>query len=763
MLTVKIDGIEVKVEEGTTILEAAEKAGVYIPIMCHHKNLNPFGACRVCLVEVKGSPKLMTACTTPVNDNMEVITNSDKLKNIRKTLIELLLINHPLDCPVCDKGGECLLQDLTYEFGITKVRFDEKPNNSPVDHTNPFIERDIDRCVLCGKCVRICDEIVNIEAISFINRGVETYIGTMFDQPWNCEYCGQCMSVCPVGSLNNRVYLFKNRPWHLESTESICGFCSCGCTVLIDHEDNEVYRIKEDVNKGINKGLLCAKGRFGFELINSTNRPLTAKVKDGEDFKDVDFDGALNTVYEKLNTVLSKFGNDSVAFVVSPRLTNEEAFLVQKFAREVVKTNNLYSLETINALPDGTYEDVESSKALIVFNIDVTESNPVLGYSVRVTGRKEESNLYVFYPNYTPLKRVATEFYVYKPSELYNEFELFIKALDGDKNKYSEVAEKFKNDDKPVFIFNPYNNKDVEIAKKVLEKVSNVKLVPAKAKNNSQGIVDMGCFNGMNPGLVKTEKGVDLREGIETGKIKALLVFGENLAVRSEYYDILNLFKDLELFVVTDPFFSETAELSNVYIPVATFAEKDGSFTNFEGRVQSLRKAINKGVNSDKEVIVELAKKFGVNLPSETEKIREMIEVENPLYIGVDWNGGLVNYPYKVEIDVDVKFEIKGSGKYELYPAYLRLHSGSYTRRSYDLNKVYGEPIVEINPEDAKELNIKDNDYLTIKIGNDSYKYKVKIDKKVLPGAITLPKDFNETAPLFNEGNYLKVDLIKHI
>ena len=162
---------------------------------------------------------------------MEIITKSPKLDQLRKTLIELLLIHHPLDCPVCDKGGECELQDLTYEFGVGKVRFDEKPKNTPVDHSNPFIERDIDRCVLCGKCVRICDEVVNIQNISFIHRGTRTYIGTAFDQPWQCEYCGQCLSVCPVGSLNNRVYLFKNRPWKLLSTYSICGFCSCGCTM----------------------------------------------------------------------------------------------------------------------------------------------------------------------------------------------------------------------------------------------------------------------------------------------------------------------------------------------------------------------------------------------------------------------------------------------------------------------------------------------------------------------------------------------------
>jgi len=763
MLTVKIDGVEVQVEPGTTILEAAEKAGVHIPIMCHHKNLNPFGACRVCLVEVKGSPKLMTACTTPVSDNMEVITNSDKLQNIRKTLIELLLINHPLDCPVCDKGGECLLQDLTYEFGVAKVRFDEKPNNNPVDHTNPFIERDIDRCVLCGKCVRICDEIVNVEAISFINRGVETYIGTAFDQPWNCEYCGQCMSVCPVGSLNNRVYLFKNRPWNLEHTETICGYCSCGCTVIVDHEDNEVYRIREDVEKGVNKGLLCAKGRFGYELINSTERQLNPKVKEADEYKDVDYEGAINHVADKLKSVVEKYGSESIGVIVSPRLTNEEAFLAQKLARDVLKTNNVYSLETDLVLPDATYQDVEGSDCLLVFNIDITESNPVLGYSIRVAGRREDSNLYVFYPNVTPLKRVATEFFVYKPSDLYNEVEKLIKALDGEENNYSEVAKRLKESEKPVLVFNPYNSKDVEIIKELSSKLPNAKIVPAKSKNNSQGIVDMGCLNGLKPGYVAADKGLDLREGVESDKIKALLIFGENIAVRSEYYDLLNILNDLELVFVTDPFFSETAELSNVYIPVATFAEKDGSFTNFEGRVQSLNKAVDKGVFTDRKIIVDLMSRFDVKVNDDLFSIRKMIEDENPIYKGVDWNGGIVKYPYRIKERVQGSFEIKGEGEYELYPAYLRLHNGSFTRRSYDLSKVYGEPLLEINPEDAKKLNVNENDFVTVKIGKESFKYRVTIDKKIPAGTVAIPKDFKETAPLFFEGDYLKVELIKHL
>jgi len=271
----------------------------------------------------------MTACTTPVVDNMEVTTQSEKLAKIRKTLIELLLINHPLDCPVCDKGGECMLQDLTYEFGVSQVRFDPKPNDTPVDHTNPFIERDIDRCVLCGKCVRICDEVVNIQAISFQNRGTDTLIGTAFNQPWNCEFCGQCMSVCPVGSLNNRVYLFKNRPWNLERTESVCGLCSCGCSIIIDSEDNEVFRIKEEYDLGVNKGLLCVKGRFGFEIINSVKREKSAKLRSGDEFKDIQIDEAIKLTADKINEIMSKYGSDAIGIAVSSRLTNEESFLIK--------------------------------------------------------------------------------------------------------------------------------------------------------------------------------------------------------------------------------------------------------------------------------------------------------------------------------------------------------------------------------------------------------------------------------------------------
>ena len=761
MVTVKIDGIEVQVESNVTILEAAEKAGVHIPILCHDKILKPFGACRVCLVEVKNNPKLMTACTTPVADGMEITTTNEKLAKIRKTLIELLLINHPLDCPVCDKGGECTLQDLTYEFGVSQIRFDPKPNDTPVDHTNPFIERDIDRCVLCGRCVRICDEVVNIQAISFQNRGTDTVIGTAFNQPWNCEFCGQCMSVCPVGSLNNRVYLFKNRPWNLEKTETVCGFCSCGCTILVDHEDNEVYRIKEEYDLGVNKGLLCVKGRFGFESFNSVKREKNPKIKTGEEYKIISNEEAYKVAADKLTEIKNKYGKDAVAFIVSPRITNEEAFIVQKFAREVIGTNYIFSSESADCLPEGTYADVEASDDITVLNIDLTEANPILGLFVRMTARKNEGGLRVFYPKYTALKRVASEFYTGKPSELISLMESFVKAIEGENNGCSEAAAKVRNAQKPVIIFNPYSKGDVTLAKRIKKAVPAAKLIPAKLKNNSQGIVDMGCSAGVLPGLKKTEI-PSLEELVAKDKIKGFVIIGENIAVNPSYYRVVDSIQKSEFVLVTDPYFTETAKISTLYIPVASFVEKDGSFTNLEGRVQRIQKAVDKQVVSDAKVIKEIALLMGASLPDDVGAIENMIKQEVELYKDVDFNGGLVRYPYIIDDLVNTVSSFVGNGKYELFKGSLRFHSGTYTSWSPDLTKVYNDIMLEISEEDSKELNVNENDMLAVEIDGILKKFKVSIDKYMPKGVVSLPANYKGAEAVFSKGEYLRVNLVKH-
>lgn len=759
MITVKVDGIEVQVDPNVTILDAASEAGVEIPVLCHHKTLNPFGACRVCLVEVVGSPKMMAACTTPVTDNMDIVTKSEKINKLRRTVIELLLVNHPLECPVCDKGGECTLQDLTYEVGLQNVRFDTKPNDTPVDHTNPFIERDIDRCVLCGKCVRICDEVVNIQAISFLNRGTDTIIGTAFEQPWNCEYCGQCASVCPVGSLNNRPYLFKNRPWNLESTNTICGLCSCGCTVVVDQEDGEVFRFSEDYDAGINNGYMCVKGRFGFELINSTDRVESAVV-DGNDVSNED---AVMTAANKIKAVKEKYGADAVGVLVSPRLTNEEAFQAQKLAREVIGTNNIYSLETVDALPEASYKDIEASDAIVVLNADVTEANPILGLSIRSTARSKEIPVYTFYPSETAIKRVTKEFFTGNPEELYSKIGKFVSAVEGTDNEFAAIAKIFKTVEKPILIFNPYNTDDLFFVEKLKKAIPALKTVASRAKNNSLGIVDMGCMNGFGPGYKEVTKGLELRAAFETDKLKALIVLGENIVIRPEYTDLKNDLNKLELLFVTDPFESETAKMANVHIPVGTFTEKDGSFTNLEGRVQTVQKGVDKGYLTDLEIISMLAEQLGSCLSADAKEVQTEIKVANPLYADVDFDGGLVSYPYALLGGYSAPEKITiGEGKYFLYPSSLRLHSGSYTQWSPDLAKVYGEAVLEINPQDAEELNIVEDDNIALKFGDITRKFRVAVEKAITKGTVALPIDYVDSADIFHKGNYLKVDLVKH-
>lgn len=743
MVTLKIDGIQVEVPQDYTIIQAAEKAGVHIPVLCHDARLNPFGACRVCLIEAVGNPRMMTACTTPVTPNMEILTNTEKLQRIRKTIIELLLINHPLECPVCDKGGECTLQDLTYEVGLTKVRFDAEPLDTTVDHTNPFIERDIDRCVLCGRCVRICDEVVNIQAIDFTSRGVETTIGTAFDQPWSCEFCGQCISVCPVGSLNNRVYLFKNRPWNLEKTESVCGLCGCGCYIELETEGNELYRMCEVPEKGANHGNLCAKGRFGFEFINSVERGNTPLIKAGSELTETNLERAIETIAEKVKSAKSQHGAEAVAVLVSPRLTNEEAFLANKFAKEILGAKGAYAIEPHTSFPEATYADIEKSDVVAVLNIDVTEANPILGYAVRAAARKNEAELYVFYPSETALKRVLTKEFKGTPEEIYASMTRLVEGS-GEEGKVLEALKKSEN---PIVVYNPYNNADLWYVAELKKQIPALKAVAARIKANSQGVVDMGTLDAE-----------ELKTKIQNKQIKALICFGENPAVRTGWSTLP--YESIEFLAVCDPFKSVTAKKANIYIPVATYAEKNGSFTNLEGRVQTLNKALDKGLVTDGEVIALIAEKLGGKLPCCSCEVSELIRKEVPLYKDVDFDGGLISYSKTLEGEFSKADKtVTGEGKYFLYPSSLRLHSGSYTRWSPDLAKVYGTAKLEISVDDAKELGLSDGQTTNMSVAGMTKSFPVHISKLITKGCVALPEDFAETADIFGKGRYLKVSL----
>ena len=359
MITLKIDGRKVTVRKLSTILDAARKLDIPIPTLCHHPELSPFGGCRLCLVEIKGSPKPVASCTTFAKEGMSIITASPNLDKLRKTSLELILSDHPKDCMVCERAGDCKLQELAYFYGIRENRFEGERRIYTKKDNNPFIAREMEKCILCGQCVRICDEIQGVSAIDFAYRGMKTKICPPFEKDLNCEFCGQCVSVCPTGALTGKMWAQKGRQ-NFKEIDTVCPYCGCGCNLTLHVWRNEVIRVSSKENT-INEGWLCAKGRFGYGFINSPDRlakPLIRIApKEGFDlnkhlnssrlnnidslFREVSWDEALDYVAGRLKEIKDKYGPDSIGGLSSARCTNEENYLFQKFIRAVIGTNNI--------------------------------------------------------------------------------------------------------------------------------------------------------------------------------------------------------------------------------------------------------------------------------------------------------------------------------------------------------------------------------------------------------------------------------------
>ena len=342
MINLTIDGKAIEVADGTTVLEAARQLNIDVPTLCHDDRLKPFGACRLCIVEIKGMPKPVTSCTTPATNGMEVKTNSERLYRLRKTTVELLLSDHPNDCMVCTSSGDCALQELAYLYGIRENRFvGAVRDHSRVDH-NQFITRDQNKCVMCGLCVRVCEEVEGVGAIGYSERGFEAKVIPPFGHDLDCEFCGQCVSVCPTGALTGRMWSGKPRMTGVVKTDTTCTYCGCGCNITLRSHGDQVIRVDSDA-KNHNRGWLCVKGRFGFEFINSTDRlthPLIRRQKGGP-FEKATWEEALDYVAKKLTDIKDQNGPDAVAGLCSARCTNEENYLFQKMFRAGLGTNNV--------------------------------------------------------------------------------------------------------------------------------------------------------------------------------------------------------------------------------------------------------------------------------------------------------------------------------------------------------------------------------------------------------------------------------------
>jgi predicted molibdopterin-dependent oxidoreductase YjgC len=358
MINVTLNGRAIQAEPGT-VLEVARQAGVRIPTLCHHDSLAPQGACRLCLVEVKGMRTLQPACYLPAGEGMDIQTDTPKVRSARKFVLELLVSDHPRDCMTCEKCGACELEDLVYEYGVRQSPFKGERHHYPLDDRDPFIVRDFEKCIRCRRCIRACDEIQAVNAISMINRGFRSKVATPFDGPLQesvCIFCGQCVSVCPTGALSEKDSAQTGRSWQVKKVTTTCPYCGVGCNFDLNVRDGKVVKVTSNWDAPANKGVLCVKGRFGWQFINSPDRLTKPMVKaslwkelKGEEgkpakqagFVEATWDEALDIVANKLDGVRRQYGPDAIGVLTSAKCTNEENYLMQKMTRAVIGTNNI--------------------------------------------------------------------------------------------------------------------------------------------------------------------------------------------------------------------------------------------------------------------------------------------------------------------------------------------------------------------------------------------------------------------------------------
>ncbi|MGE5673786.1 MAG: NADH-quinone oxidoreductase subunit NuoG, partial [Mycobacterium leprae] len=390
MVTVTIDGRTVTVPKGTNLVEAAKMAGIEIPVFCYHPKLDPAGVCRMCLVQIEKMPKPQAACVTPVmNDGMVIHTQVAQVDDLRKGALEFLLLNHPLDCPVCDKGGECDLQDLTLKHGPSTSRLQEAKVQKPktVELGN-FIVLDNERCILCRRCVRFDDQIATEGNLIIEERAHFNLITTLEEQPYDSYFSGNTIELCPVGALTSETYRFQARPWDLAKVDSICHGCSVGCNVSEEFRHGKLLRLEARDNAAVDQGWMCDRGRFNYKFVHQDDRITEPLMKKDGQLVPVSWKEALTAIAEQFKAVKATVGGKGLGVIGGGKLTNEEAYLLQKFARVTLGTNNIdhrtsgQQVASLGAFP-GRQADLSDAGAIIVVDTDPAETAPVMDLRIR--------------------------------------------------------------------------------------------------------------------------------------------------------------------------------------------------------------------------------------------------------------------------------------------------------------------------------------------------------------------------------------------
>src|SRR5580700_813206 len=524
-VTLTVDGKKLTVPAGTLLIEACKSTGIEVPSFCYYPNLSLQGACRMCLVEIEKMPKLQTACTTPVAEGMVVATETDKIKQARKSMLELLLANHPLDCPVCDAGGECELQDMTFKYGAAESKFMDLKNHRDEQQWSPVVYFDRPRCILCYRCVRACGEGMDVWALGVQNRGSGSIIAPNHGDHLECEECGMCIDICPVGALTSGAYRYKTRPWEMKHVGTVCTHCGDGCktTLGVRRADTgmEIVRGDNRDKSGINGDFLCIKGRYAFDFANHEERLKQPLIRKHGKLIPATWEEAFALIGKKFAEVRDQDGGQAIGVIGSTRTTNEEAYLLSKFARVVLKTNNVDHHRTadfpalaaaLRGKTDATASmaDVYTAPAILLIGNDPTEQHPLLAWQIRNNVRLHQARLYVI--NSTPIKlrRQATNF-LQIPAGTEGKVAAFLAGDDSavdaitsegnNRDSWIALRDKLRGEPNLVTIFgSEIRGKDIGSVIKFASGVQGAKVVCLSDYANSRGAADMGLYPDLLPG-----------------------------------------------------------------------------------------------------------------------------------------------------------------------------------------------------------------------------------------------------------------------
>lgn len=605
-----IDGHALQAAPGTLLINAAKQAGIEIPAFCYYDGLSLQAACRMCLVEVEKTPKLQVACTLPVAEGMVAHTDSATVRQARKGTLEFLLTNHPLDCPVCDKGGECELQDMVFRYGAGESRFRETKIHVDEKQWSPVVFYDAPRCILCYRCVRICGEGLGVNALGIGNRGAAAEIVPNRGDHLECDECGACIDICPVGALTSGPYRYKTRPWEMEHVGTICTHCSNGCKTTLGVRNGEIMRANNRDRSGVNGEFLCVKGRYAFDFNASPERLTAPLVRTNGELRPVSWAQALAMVAKRFTELRAR--NAKFAVIGSNHTSNEENFLLQKFARQALGTSNIDHHRTgdvaslIGALHGrtaalATTADLFTMKAALVIDADLAQEQPFLAYQLRSNWRLNNAHVYAVTPGPVREDNYATVV----RAEIGREFE----ALES-------LREKLAAEPELVILFGGAL-KGEAVARLVAFGDSlgvAVKYVCLVDYSNSRGASDMGLLPDLLPGYHSVadaglEAGLNYDQILASSDLDALWVVGANPLGRQA------LAAENAFVVVQDLFLTETAQRADVVFPAASAYEKSGTVTNLCGDVQKLtRGPKTMGAKPDGEIIALLAREMREDL-----------------------------------------------------------------------------------------------------------------------------------------------------